>query len=111
MPTEHHYRAAAERYRGLARQYADQAAWTPTGPAKQFITAPAVSSIIDDRFVSMVGELTAAADEFRRLAVICDSRADTCRSYRWSLWGYHQATPEVREHLRHPVRPYAWVDV
>jgi hypothetical protein len=110
MPTEHHYRGAADRCRTLARQLADQAAWAPPAPAARFTTAPAVCEIIDGRFAAMMHEIDAAVDGLRRLASICDARADICRNYRWALSRYHQASAPDRECLRYPLPPYGWVE-
>jgi hypothetical protein len=55
--------------------------------------------------------LVAAGEDMRRLAHVCDTRADVCVRYANDVWRYRQLT--LTEQLLHgyPIRPAAWAEL
>lgn len=111
MPNEQQYLAAADRFRGKARQLDSWVARTPNEPTAPFLVAPALAATIDSSFSTLRGSLIRAADGLRSIATTCDRRADICREYADRKQAWLRATNEERSTMPYPSRPAQWVDL
>lgn len=111
MPTEHDYERAADEFRALARQLDDQATWAPHAPAAGFVTSAPIAAEVDRAQRAAIGRIVEAAGEVRRIAEICDARANVCREHRRAVRAYESIPLEIRVHRTPPVEPARWVEL
>lgn len=110
MPTEHHYRTAADDLRLRARAYRDTVAWSPRRVADGFTGDGPVGEAVTDGYRRTLVALEGAADRFEAAAAECERRADVCRDHRRALDRWWALPDQIRAVTSAPARPASWVD-
>ena len=108
MPNAHDYREAADRFRRLADRLVSEVDHR-TADRAAIATGP-VQVSVDGALGALRDHLVRAGDELRRLAGVCDHRADVCADYARAVWRYGQLGWDERWLVRPPVRPATWVE-
>ncbi len=110
MPTAAEYHDAAERYRtigeNLSREAGTVGAWV-----LGFVGPGLVHTAIDESIDRSQGYLVAAGEEMRRLARVCDERAEVCAEYARAVWRYRRLTFVEQLIAGYPSRPASWVEL
>jgi hypothetical protein len=107
VPYAAEYREAAVRYTRLAENLHRQSALLSGWSVASQVGSGPVAAAVAERLASVVGDLSAAADEMARLARVCGQRADVCALYRQAVNAWW-ARPEF-ERGRFPRQPFPWV--
>lgn len=110
VPTAAAYRDAARRYRSIAEHLLREAG-AVGGWVTSFVSDGPVRVSIGESIGRTRTHLAAAGDDMRRVARVCDSRADVCVEYANAVRRFHQLT--LVEQLWHgyPIRPAAWAEL
>ena len=109
MPTAAEYRDAAQRYRSVAENLLGEAG-AVFGWATGFVSDGPIGVAIDDSIARTHTHLVAAGEDIRRLAQVCDARADVCAEYAHAVWRYHQLTLVEQLWYGYPARPASWAE-
>lgn len=110
MPTAAEYQDAAERYRrigeNLSREAGAVGAWV-----LGFVGPGLIHTEVDESIDRSQGYLVAACEEMRRLARVCDVRAEVCSEYSRAVWRYRRLTFVEQLIAGYPTRPASWVEL
>ncbi len=110
MPTAAEYRDAGRRYRSIAENLLREAG-AVGGWVASFVSDGPVSASVSESIHRTHKHLATAGEDLRRVAWVCDSRAEVCAEYVNAVRRYRRLT--LVEQLRHgyPIRPASWVEL
>lgn len=110
MPTSADYEDAARRYRSIAENLLREAG-AVAGWVLGFVSDGVVGDDIEASNARAQSHLVNAGEDMRRLAQVCDTRAEVCAQYAAAVRRYHQLTLVEQLWYGSPSRPASWVDL
>ena len=76
-----------------------------------FVSTGLIRTSLDESIGRTRTHLASAGEDMRRLARVCEARAEVCAAYARAVWRYRQLTFAEQLASGFPSRPATWVEL